>query len=83
VVAGGDKHPERTCALELGTEKLPRVRGDAIVLEQVAAAANRIDPLVDGKVYGAHECIPQGLAPSSRNRLRSPRERRVEMHVGH
>jgi len=58
VVAWGDEDWDWMSAFELGAQELSSIRGHAVVLEQIATAANDINALVNGELNSAGKGIP-------------------------
>ena len=68
-------------AFELDTQKLAGVRRHALVLKEIATAANDVDTLVDGKLDASDQRVAQSLpTPSSHLDLR-PGKMRIQVHV--
>jgi hypothetical protein len=61
MVAGRDENSDGMCAFKQRTQKLASIRGHAIVFEQIATAADHVNPLVHGEVDALCQRIAQGL----------------------
>jgi hypothetical protein len=66
---------------ELRAKKLTGIGRYALVLEQVAAATDHIDTLVDAKLYAAGQRVAQGLPSLASHVKPCPRKGRIKMYV--
>jgi hypothetical protein len=66
---------------ELRAKKLTCIGRYALVLEQVAAATDHIDTLVDAKLYAAGQRVAQGLPSLASHVKPCPRKGRIKMYV--
>jgi hypothetical protein len=66
---------------ELHAKKLTGIGRHALVLEQVAAATDHINTLVDAELYAAGQRVAQGLPSMASHVEPCPRKGRIKMYV--
>lgn len=83
VVAGSEVDGQRVQVGEGGAQELGGVRGEPLVLVEVAGAQESVDALLDGERCDAAERVAESLAPASRALLLDarPGEHGVEVEV--
>jgi hypothetical protein len=81
MVARSDENWDGMSPFKLDAQKLSGVRRHAVMLEQIAAAADDVDALVNGKLDAASQRIAQSLAAPSRYLGFRPRKGRIQVHV--